>query len=477
MLVVPDSPPLVLRDYQQRGFEQIREAFRLYRAVCYQGATGSGKTAIFSRIAWGVALRRRRAWILLHREELVRQTSETLARCGVPHDLVVPDEPGGEEPIQVCSVKTLVRRIDRGRAGPVDLIIVDEAHHAVAGSWRRILDSRRTALVLGVTATPSRLDGQGLGVEAGGVFEHLILGPTIRDLTAAGWLSPTVVHAPPPVADLEGLRVRAGDFEREALAERLDKPTITGDAVAHYARRSPGRPALAFCVSVAHAEHVAQRFRAAGFRAESVDGRLNEHLRRRRILDLAEGRLDVLTSCDLVSEGTDIPRVETVIGLRPTQSRVLYGQQVGRAMRPFPGKTRALILDHVGNVYRHGLPDADYPWTLAGRPRRKRGDVAPPSVEVRQCPQCYAAHAPAARCPECGHVYAPTLEPPRQVAGELVEVSAAAVQAERIRRRQQVGRAKTLQELQAIGEERGYSGRWAHVLWETRRRKGSANGR
>lgn len=469
MLVVPDRPPITLRDYQQRGFDEIRAGFRRYRRLCYQGATGSGKTAIFSRIAWGVASRQRRAWILLHREELVRQTSETLAACGVPHDLVVPDEPGGDAPIQVCSVQTLVRRIERKRAGPVDLIIVDEAHHAVAGSWRRILDSRPEALVLGVTATPSRLDGQGLGVEAGGVFEYLILGPTIRELTAAGWLSPTVVHAPPLVADLEGLRVRAGDFEREELAARLDKPTITGDAVAHYSRRSPGRPALAFCVSVAHAEHVAQQFRAAGFRAESVDGRLNEHLRRRRILDLAEGRLDVLTSCDLVSEGTDIPRVETVIGLRPTQSRVLYGQQVGRAMRPAPGKTRALILDHVGNVYRHGLPDADYPWTLAGRPRRKRGDVDLPSVDVRRCPQCFAAHAPAPRCPECGHIYAPTLEPPRQVAGELVEVSRAAVEAERVRRRQQVGRAKTLEELQAIGRERDYDSRWAEVIWRSRK--------
>lgn len=468
MLIQPSRPPIELRDYQARDLERIRAAFRRFRSVCYQAPTGSGKTAIFSRIAWGVASKSRSAWILLHREELVRQTSETLAAFGVPHDLVVPDEPGGDAPIQVCSVQTLVRRIERGRARPVDLIVVDEAHHAVAGSWRRILDSRPGARILGVTATPSRLDGQGLGVGAGGVFEELILGPSIRELTAAGWLSPTVVHAPPPVADLEGLRVRAGDFEREELAARLDKPTITGDAVAHYSRMSPGRPALAFCVSIAHAEHVAQQFRGAGFRAESVDGKLHEHLRRRRILDLAEGRLDVLTSCDLVSEGTDIPRVETMIGLRPTQSRVLYGQQVGRAMRPAPGKTRALILDHVGNVYRHGLPDADYPWTLAGRPRRQRGDVTPPAVQVRQCPRCFAAHVPAPTCPECGHVYAPTIEPPRQVAGELVEVSRAAVEAERLRLRREVGRARSLAELQAIAERRGYDPRWAHMIMRAR---------
>lgn len=464
-----------LRDYQLRDMERLRAAMRGARSVLYVAPTGSGKTVLFCAIAHGVVARRRRVWILLHRQELVAQTSRALHAFGLPrgvaHDLVTPGAAPGNAPVQVCSVQTLVRRVRLGGWPAPDLVVIDEAHHATAGSWREVLDSVPGVRVLGVTATPARTDGQGLGRSAGGVFDALVMGPSIRELVAAGWLAPTLCFGLRVRADLDGVPSRGGDFAQGILADRMDRPSITGDAVREYSRLAPGRPALAFCASILHAEHVAAQFRAAGYRAESIDGRLDDDSRRARIEALGDGSIQVLTSCEIVSEGTDIPAVEVAILLRPTQSVVLHCQQIGRAMRPAHGKARALVLDHVGNILRHGLPDEDRPWSLEGQRRGSRErEAAAVAVRVQQCPECFAAHAPAATCPWCAHVYAPQLRAPRQVEGELHALTDADVARAREERRRQVGRARTLADLQAIARERGYSPRWAHVMYARRRR-------
>lgn len=372
-----------LRPYQVQAVAELRDCYRRgARAPLYQLPTGGGKTVVFCHISEGATKRGKSVWIVVHRQELLYQCSRALEGLGVMHGLIAPGFTPGIEHVQVASVQTLVKRLDSGRAAPPDLIVLDEAHHATAGSWRKIIEACPNSRLLGVTATPVRLDGQGLGVAGGGVFDALVSGPTIPELIAQGFLSPPVVYAPPTQLDLSGVRMVGGDYAQGEIGRRMDKPTITGDVVAHYRRICNGAPAIAFCASVEHAKHVAADFRGAGFRAESLDGKMPDGQRKTLIDELGRGHLNVLTSCDIVSEGTDIPVVMAAILLRPTASMGLYLQQVGRALRPAPGKTRAVILDHVGNCLRHGLPDEDREWSLAGVVRRSReGNLRPPGED------------------------------------------------------------------------------------------------
>jgi DNA repair protein RadD len=456
-----------LRPYQETVVREIRQAIAGgKRAPLVVSPTGSGKTVMFSHIADGAGRKGNRVWILVHRAELVDQTSRTMRDLSVPHGVIAAGWPVDPLPhVQIVSVQTVVRRT--GGLIPPQVIIVDECHHAAAGTWGKILAAFPTAVRLGFTATPERLDGKGLADS----FDALIRGPEVGWLIDNGFLTKPVYYAPPNQLNLDGLHVRGGDFAKDELAKEMDKPTITGDAVEHYRRLCPGAPAVAFCASVRHAEHVAQAFCAAGYSAATLDGTLDRQERRRRVRALADGSLRVLTSCEIISEGFDIPVVTAAILLRPTKSLGMHLQQVGRVLRIAPGKDRAIILDHVGNCLRHGLAEEVREWSLEGRPKKKKkaseDDDAPP---VRQCPQCYACHVPAPICPECGHTYEAKKREIEQQDGELVELSAAWMAKQR--RQEQAG-AQTLQELIEIGRARGYRMPqfWARKVWSARQGK------
>jgi superfamily II DNA or RNA helicase len=247
----------------------------------------------------------------------------------------------------------------------------------------------------------------------------------------------------------------------------LDRPTITGSAVDHYRRLTPGRRAVVFCISVQHSRHVAQQFQAAGFRSAWLDGGMDPGERARTVAAFREGRIQVLTSCDLISEGFDLPAIEVAISLRPTQSLALWIQQSGRALRPMPGKAEAVILDHAGNVHAHGLPDAPRDWALEGRERRRKGD-AKQEVRVRICPACFGAQAPgSAVCVFCGAAWPADPRQVDEVAGELVELERKAAQVEA---RREQGRAQSLDQLVRLGTERGYKNPygWARRLLAAR---------
>lgn len=405
-----------LRDYQEQALADVRSAMRRHRRVLLQAPTGAGKTVIFAELARRVSLRGKRVCILVHRRELLRQTCAKLADAGVAHATIEASAKGvSRSTVSVASVQTLARRLQH-YAGAFDLIVVDEAHHAVAGQWRAITDAYPTAYVLGVTATPSRLDGRGLG----DAFDDLIVGPTPRELIAADYLADYAAFAPPGGGpDLSGIRTRMGDYEAKGLAACMSAGKLVGDAVEHYERHADGRPAVAFCVTVAHAEAVAETFRASGYSATAVDGSLDNAERERRIAGLANGQVQVLTSCDLISEGLDIPGISAAILLRPTKSLGLYLQQVGRALRPKPDGSRAVILDHAGNVLMHGLPCVERPWSLTAPKKAKEKGRAP----VRQCMECYAfSPAGAAECEQCGTAFPKATREVEHEDGRLVEV-------------------------------------------------------
>jgi superfamily II DNA or RNA helicase len=432
-----------------------------HRAVLFVLPTGGGKTFTFVHIAEQAAIRGNRVCILVHRQELVDQASRSLHAIGCNHGIIAAGyRQDLRQGVQVASVQTLARRLHTIPPDFFQLLIVDEAHHAVAGTWAKVLAAMPRAKVLGVTATPERLDGRGLGDQ----FSAMVQGPDAAWLTAEGFLVPARVFAPPGI-DLSGIKrfdTRKGHDEAE---QRLRQGQAMGDAVSHYRRTIEPHhngTAIAFCCSVAHAEAVAEAFRAQGIPAATLDGSMDRGIRRRTIADLGAGVLKVLTSCDIISEGTDIPSVTGAILLRPTDSLGLHLQQVGRVLRPCPGKSHAVVNDHVGNTLRHGLPTDTRDWSLEGRPKG-RGRKASDAIPIRICPACFSAIPSAANpCPECGHEVPAARRELVTVEGDLREMTGAEL---RRQERREVVRARTRDELEALARQRGYRPGWvAHML-------------
>lgn len=362
-----------LREYQERLVNDVREAFRQHKRVLAVSPTGSGKTVVFAYITTAAAKKGNRITLLAHRTEIVAQISQALDRMGVRHGRIQPGHTMTDDLVQVAMVQTLARRLDR--VVQPNLLVIDEAHHGVAGTWKAITEAWPTSRILGVTATPQRLDGRGLD----DAFDTMVLGPTVKTLISAKHLASYRYLSPPRVANLSKIKTKMGDFDTAESAAEMSKPVVVGDAVEHYVRHLAGRPAIAFCVTVEHAELVAEAFTAAGVRSASVDGTMDPGTRRDRIEGIGNGRYQVLTSCALISEGLDIPVVAGAILLRPTKSLAMFLQQVGRALRPKEDGSYAIILDHVGNVERFGLPDRDRPWSLKGK---VKSEVSTTTCEV-----------------------------------------------------------------------------------------------
>jgi len=461
-----------LRDYQSEHLDAAIDQMRGgVRRLCMQAPTGSGKTVVFARMAHGAAKKNNRVLILVHRRELLRQTAQ---KIGQGYGLIAAGTSTNSEPIQIASVQTIVRRLDRYRDA-FDLIIIDEAHHATAATYLKIVDANPRARVVGVTATPVRLSGIGLG----DLFEALVPCPrTMRELIDDGYLSDYRCFAPPNALDVSRIKTVAGDYSKKSLRESLENNReIYGSAVSHYRSFGDGAPAIAFCASVKHAENTAAEFRAAGYRSIHVDGETKEYIRDRAIADLGAGRIDVLASCDLISEGVDVPVVACGILLRPTKSLTIAMQQIGRILRPAPGKREAIIFDHVHNIARHGLPDADREWSLE-HGCKQSCDGAALAVE---CGQCFGVYAPGRRaCPYCGHVRerADRAAEIKRTEGTLQEISKADRErqrrdANRQRLREQ-GKCQTLDDLVELGRARGYNNpeKWAGYVWESREKRG-----
>lgn len=460
-----------LRNYQSAWIAGLRHAFASgYRAPLGVLPTGGGKTVCFSYLTSRLTSNAKRVVVMSHREEINDQISRTLGRFDVPHGMIAAGSLYDRRLLaHVASVQTLARRLER--VAVPDYAILDEAHHAVSSSmyariiehWRELNPSLR---IIGVTATPERLSGEGLGE----TFDEMVLGPTTRELIDLGALSEYRLFAPAgPAVDLSGVKSRGGDYAKDQLGAALDKPAIIGSAVNEYRKLCDGLPAVAFCVSVEHAHHTAEQFRAAGYRAAAVDGKMDKSLRRQIVQDFGRGAINVMTSADIVSEGFDVPGIVSAILLRPTQSLALYLQQVGRALRPADGKQHAIILDHVMNHQRHGLPDDPREWSLLGRERKKKSEADVPAG--RQCEKCYAiSPASAQRCRDCGAAFPVQSRKVEEVAGSLSEVEIARVRRQAAREQ---AAAKTLDDLIRLGESRAMKNPagWARHVIEARAAK------
>lgn len=454
-----------LRPFQMSCVEDLRGHFRAgERRLLLVSPTGSGKTVLFSYVTKGAASRGLRVAILAHRSEILDQIGRTLNRFEVPHFMLTAGRsiPATYQ-VMVASVQTLCRRIE-GAPAP-DFVVVDEAHHSCAGSWAKVFAGWPKARWLGVTATPERLDGKGLG----DFYHRMVMGPRVDWLIENGYLARPRYFAPKQSVDTSALKKMAGDFNRKEAAEVVDRPGITGDAIAHFKKHAGDRTGIVFCVSIAHAVHMADGFKSAGITAEVIDGTMSPEARRAIVARLGSGETQVLVSVDLVSEGFDLPAVGAASLLRPTASLALHLQQIGRVLRPAEGKEDAIILDHVGNCTRHGLAEEEREWTLEGYAAKKRRKEK--ALETKQCDVCFRIYY-GPKCPECGA----SKEPKRQLevrAGELAEVSAEKMLEIRRRLREEAD-CRTLEDFQRLARIRGYKPGWAYFRWQNSwRRKAS----
>jgi DNA repair protein RadD len=448
-----------LRDYQADAIAGVRAAFTAgHRRVLLVAPTGAGKTVMFSHLAGAISARGQRVLLMAHRDELLDQISRTLGQFGVEHGFIAARRPLNlEQRVQVAGVHTLKGRAHRLAWRP-DWIVCDEAHHATAGSWAKIIAAYPDARVLGVTATPERLDGRGLG----DVFDVMVRGPEVADLIRRGFLSPVRYYCPRTV-DTDGLKMRMGDYRHADVDARVNTARVTGEAVDWYRKLCNGAPAVAFCASIKHSEHVAETFREAGFRWVSLDSTMTPDARAAAVRGLGNGTLNGISSCDIISEGFDLPCVTAALLLRPTASVGLYLQQVGRVLRIAPNKPHAIIIDHVGNcgstrggewVEKHGFAEDVREWSLDGRTKRK--GTAP----VRLCDQCFAVIAAgAAACPQCGNEKPKVeREVPQADAGDLEQVEREKLNA---RVETLMRKARTLEDWQKIAKLKGYANGWA----------------
>jgi DNA repair protein RadD len=419
------------------------------RRILIQAPCGFGKTVVGAYIAWQASLRGNPVIFLVHREELAKQASRTFTAFGVDHGLVMAGITyNPTQRVQVGMIDTVRNRIQKDKL-PLRpaIVLVDECHHAVSKGWKMVIDHFHSmgAVIIGLSATPQRLSGEALS----DVFDVMVPGPSVRDLIDRGSLCDYAYYAPPSLLEIEDVHTKYGDFSTSELAAATDKPTITGDAIKHYQSLLPGKRAIIFAVNINHSKHVVEQFCAAGIPAAHVDGEMDRSERTRIVQAFEAGEILVMSNVSLFGEGFDVKACDGVILLRATQSLALHIQMVGRAMRPHETKDKAIIIDHVGNVGRHGLPDEDHEWSLEGK-KKKRGkkkDVE--EIKIKQCPMCYRCHPPAPTCLYCGHIYEVARSGPVQVDGTLQEITQEMRDAMRRDQRQEQGRAKTVDELMA----------------------------
>lgn len=451
-----------LRPRQAKAIADVRNAYRAgHRSVLLCAATGFGKTHTAAEIIKSALARGNDVWFLAHLREILEDTARRLDAANIPHGYIMAGMPRNPfQPVQIVSVQTAARRPVVRQPG---LIIIDEAHLAVADTYKKVIEAAGNPPLLGLTGTPCRLDGRGLGE----LFDVIIPTCSTADLIDEGLLAPIRYYAPTK-PDLTGIRSQAGDYAVAQLAEAVDQPSIIGDAVIHYRKYAHGRRAVAFCVNIAHAEHTAAAFAAAGYRAVAISGKSTREQRNAALTGLRQGTIDVVCNCALWVAGVDCPEIGCIILLRPTKSLTMYLQSVGRGLRTAPGKANLVVLDHASCVFTHGFPSDPREWTLDAKPKRSGNAPA-----VQECPSCYACHPPAPQCPACGHLYirdAPLITGPAELDGHLVEINPDQV---RRQRAAEQAKAQTLDQLIEVGRRRGmkHPSGWARHILAARQRK------
>lgn len=436
-------PIFKLHDYQQTLVNKTRQSYiDGFKSPCVVAPCGAGKSIIISDIARMTTNNNKRVLFLVHRRELIDQIKGTFEKNEVNMNLV-----------EFGMVQTIVRRLEK--TVKPDLIITDENHHSKAASYRKIYDHFSDVLKLGFTATPIRLNGSGLG----DINDILIEEVDAEWLIENGFLAPYKYYAP-KLIDTESLKLNSmKEFSSTSIDKAMSQNKIYGDVIKHYRQLADGEQAIVYSHSVEASKEVAEVFSDAGYKAAHIDGTTPKIERDEIISKFRDREIQILTNVDIIGEGFDVPDCSTVIMLRPTESLSLFIQQSMRGMRHKQNKV-SIIIDHVDNVRRHGLPDTKRAWSLEG----SKKTASELTIKIKECVNCFAVYPPEeSKCPMCGHV-------PVIVAEEVEYEVDAQAELEEIDDEQKKfielvfktpDECKDMSELAALGKSLGHKPGWA----------------
>ncbi len=444
-----------LREYQKEIFDKATEAFRNgAKGICCVLPCRSGKSYIMAEM---IRRAKGNVLVLAHRHTLINQHKELLESLGVL-----------TEKVRVESVFTEASRLGRYSPDSVSLIIIDEAHLSEAASYRKVCKYYDCKRVL-FTATPSRLDGQPLTLA-----DTLITGITANELIKMGAISDYDYYAPDLNIDTDNIEIIAGEYHNGQLSELMCQSAIYGDVIKYYRQLGDNRQAIAYCCSVKHSKQTADMFNKNGIKAVSIDGSMSQKERNVRMDMFRNGKVQILCNCNLISEGVTLPNASVALLLRPTCSLPLFIQQACRVLTPVPGK-KAVIIDYVCNVQKHGLPTEAHSWSLTQSVEKRKQFNEDGTLSIRQCEYCFKCFKTAPKCPYCGYEYKIKGRELKSVKDvelkkiEAIEKEEQEKQKKEARREQ--GMCKSYQELYDLAKKRGYknpSG-WAYFIMKGRR--------
>lgn len=424
----------MLRDYQQDIYDRTKQELKNYKRVICQMPCRSGKSYLMYEVCKSAKEKHSNVLILAHRNLLLDQHRSLI----------------NFDNVRITSRQTEVKHL--GEHGKVDIILCDECHLSAADTYKKIFDYYSNAVIIGYTATPCRLDGRPLGE----IYQKIIKGPTVKYLIEYGAISSFDYYAPKVNINMENVKIGDGDYNQKDLEDIMLNSKIYGDIIENYEKLAKDKQAIAYCVSIKHAQKVCDLFNENGYEAKCIHSKISKKEREQILEDFKNKKFKIIVSVDCISEGISLPSCEVCLMLRPTQSYALYIQQGMRALTPSPEK-RAIIIDYVGNVYRHGMLDDDEEFSLSERKKCKNSS-GEPEVLVRVCQKClrtYAGTSPI--CPYCGADNGKTkkeIENEKKVELERIE------KIEKKKRRMEVGMQDTFGGLVEIAKERGYAPGW-----------------
>lgn len=462
-----------LYEDQEEFVDNLRAALRSgIRSVLGVASPAFGKTVVAAYIA-SEAMRKNQSgsWFLVHRKNLLRQTSKSFWQAKIEHGLITSGKQRSTLPVQVGTIGTVYSRLESLKAPAI--LFIDEAHLCKGNMFETVIKwaKERGSIVIGLTGTPQRLDGKPLDL-----FDELIEAKSTQWLIEQGRLSDYEIYSTGIEPDLSGVKKSGNDYNKEQLAEAMDSRRIVGDVVSHWKKYANGMRTVCYCVNVKHSKHTAEYFNSCGIPAVHVDADTTEAELKEACEGLADGRYKILCNCELVIEGFDLSAqvgrdctIECCILLRPTMSLARYLQMVFRALRRKPSP--AVILDHAACAMRHGLPDDEREWSLAGKEKGIKKSSAEQEVKISQCKQCWAVFRPGpSECPSCGAPVASVQRELEVVDGELAKIDKQAIRREQKREQ---GMARTLGDLVALGMRRKMSkpAEWAAITMAAREGK------
>ncbi|WP_323703178.1 DEAD/DEAH box helicase family protein [Staphylococcus nepalensis] len=434
-----------LRDYQEELVNGLYNSMsKGNKNIMVQSPAGSGKSVTMSEIARRATEKGNRVLFIVHRRELVSQIKGTFIANDVDMDLC-----------HVGMVQTVANRIKKDKEPTPAIILVDEAHHALAKTYTDIFEHFPNAFVYGFTATPWRMSNKGFT----DIFEDLILGKTVQWLIDNERLAPFKYYSKNLMNDNKLKHKSTGDFSNESISLALE-PQIYGDVIDNYKKFAKDKKTIIYTHNVESSKEVAEKLNDNGYNALQVDGKTPKQQRELAMELFREGKVNILVNAELYGEGVDVPDCECVILLRPTESLTLFIQQTMRAMRYQPNK-QAIIIDHVGNYVRHGLPNTEHGWLEHFNGSNKKSD-SKNSIPIKECPECFGVVESAYTiCPYCGSEF-PKEEVQELTVDETAELEEVTEEMITLNLKAPED-CSSMKELADLGKSLGYKPGWSYI--------------